>query len=513
MSQERAFLLGVDAGTSVVKAALFDRAGRELSAAARRTTLKSPHPAWVEVSMAETWTVTAEAIRALLAQSGVRAEQIAAVGLAGNMVGAWLIDARGQPVRDAILWADGRAQPVIERLSRDHPGFMARIFDSNGCVLQQGCTLPVLRWLAEHEPESLARAAWVLCCKDWLCFKLTGTIQIDHTEASGMPGDARTCGYSDAMLDLFEVRDLVRLFPPIRPSTEVVGAVLPAAAAETGLAVGTPVVLGAGDVPASALGVGAYAPGVACALLGTNFLDCVVTAAPMFEPRDVGLLFCLPGERWLRAMHNVSGTASLDWAIDQFCQPERAAASGPADLYARVEALAQTSEPGARGVIYLPYLSAQGITTPYAEPAARAEFFGLTNDHTRADLLRAVYEGMACAVREAYEAIPLPVHEIRASGGGAKSAFFCQLLADVTGKRVAVPAGSEYGARGAAILAAVGIGWSATLADALALDDAAATVYESRPALKRRYDEVFATYAALRDALRPIWRQAALLTR
>lgn len=501
------FLLGIDAGTSVVKAALIDPQGREALTVAQRTAVLTPHPAWAEADMHEIWAMTCSAIRAVLAQADVAPEQIAAVGLTGNMVGAWLIDIKGEPVRNAILWCDGRTQPLIDRLSAEYPGFMSRIFETSGSVMQQGCTLPVLRWLAENEPASLERAAHVLCCKDWLCYKLTGTIQIDPTEASVMPGDARARTYSDAMFELLGVSAYRHLFPPVRPSESIAGTVHESAAQQTGLRPGTPVVVGAGDVPASALGVGAHTPGVACSLLGTNFLNCLVTAQPIFEPRDVGVLFCEPGERWLRATINVSGTTSLDWAIEQFAQPEKARAGSLAELFAAVEALAQQSPPGARGVIYLPYLSANGIIAPIVEPAARAEFFGLTTDHTRADLLRAVYEGLAFSIRDGYDIIPARIDEIRLSGGASRSHFFCQMIADVTGRRVIVPAGNEFGARGAAMLAAVGIGWYASLPEALTAGLATPRVYESNPLIKATYDAVYATYGQLRTALREVWQQ------
>jgi sugar (pentulose or hexulose) kinase len=508
MTPKPSFLLGIDAGTSVVKAALLDADGREHVAVARRTTLKTPHPSWAEVSMTETWDMTVQAIRQLLASSGVQGDQVAAVGITGNMVGAWLIDDAGNPVRDAILWCDGRSQPLIERLTQEHPGFVSQIFDASGSIMQQGCTLPVLRWLAEFEPESLDRSQYVLCCKDWLNFKLTGSIQLDPTEASVMPGSARARSYSEAMIDLLGVRAYRHLFPPIQPSEQVVGAIHADAARLTGLKAGTPVVAGAGDVPASALGVGAYEPGVACSLLGTNFLNCLVTDRPVFEPREIGVVFCLPGERWLRATINVSGTTSLDWAIEQFCQPEKQAASGAA-LFAQVEALAMQSPTGARGIIYLPYLSSQGIVAPIAEPTARAELFGLTNEHTRADLLRAVYEGLALSIRSGYEVIPGTMDEIRLSGGAAKSKFFCQLVADVTGKRTVVPSGSEFGAKGAAMLAAVGIGWFASISEALVMTRTDTQSYESHPDVKPLYDDAYAVYNELREALRPVWHDNA----
>lgn len=512
MGASQSYLLGVDAGTSVVKAALFTADGREVAAVARRTTVKTPHPAWAETSMDETWAMAASAIRAVLAESGIPPAQIAAIGLSGNMVGAWLIDAQGRPVRDAILWADGRTQPLIDRFSAAQPGFMSHIFDHSASVMQQGCTLPELRWLAENEPDVLARAATLVGCKDWLAYNLTGTIQIDPTEAPGMPGDIRARGYSDAMIALFGLDDYRRLFPPIRPSEQVIGTVQPRAAALTGLIAGTPVVLGAGDVPASAMGVGAVDPGVACSLLGTNFLNCLVVDQPMFEPRDVGVSFLLPGDRWLRATINVSGTTSLDWAIEQFCSAEKVAAPSTAALFEQVESLASASPLDANGVIYLPYLSANGIIAPIVEPTARADFFGLTNEHTRGDLLRAVYEGLAFSIRDGYDVIPADIHEIRLSGGAAKSAFFCQMVADVTGRRVLVPEGSEFGAKGAALLAAVGIGWFPSIADAVHQTASDCQRYDCDPAAQCAYEATYSTYSHLRDALRAVWREHAART-
>ncbi len=517
-------ILGLDAGTSVVKAALFDRGGRELAVVRRPTPLYSPQPTWSETSMEATWAMAAEAIRTLLAQgldgSPLAPARIAAVGLTGNMVGAWLIDEQGEPVRDAILWNDGRAQELIDQLSVAHPSFMQTIYRTSGSVMQQGCTLPVLRWLADHEPQALNRAATVLCCKDWIAYKLTGSRQVDPTEASVMPGSAAGRGYSEEMIELFGLRPWRHIFPPVRPSQSLAGELHAAAAEATGLLAGTPVVVGAGDVPASAIGLGAVEPGVACTLLGTNILNCLVTASPIYEPYDVGVMFCLPEQRWLRAMINVSGTTSMDWFIAQFCAEEVAASRGvPSDLFARLEALAQASSTGANGVLYLPYLSLQGITAPFWEPSARAEFFGLSDRTTRADLLRALYEGIALSIRDGYAVLPQAVNEIRLSGGGAKSAFWSQIIADCTGCRVVVPPGTEFGARGAALLAGVGLGWypdvSAAVAETSRVQGeeegavSAARVFLPAPEKTAVYDRIYAVYRTLQRDLLPAWRLAA----
>lgn len=502
-------LLGIDIGTSVVKVALFDNTGQELTSASRRTALTAPHPGWTETNMDETWQAAAAALRDLLAQPGVEGSRIAGVGVSGNMIGAWLMDAAGNPVRDAILWSDGRTRQLLENLRAEYPGFDSRIFGISGSVIEHGATLPVLRWLADHEPESLQRAAAILHSKDWIRFKLTGEIATDISEVPGTPGNTRTRDYSDEVLALFGMQAYRHLFPRVVSSEQVVGAITPQAAEVTGLAAGTPVVAGAGDVPAVILGVGAVKPGIACSILGTHSINGIILDQPSFEPADVGLLFTIPVQRWMRALTNVAGTTNLDWFIDQFCGLEKAQAASSAELFQRLEAMVNATPPGARGLLYHPYLSAVGIMAPFFEPAARAQFFGLTREHTRADLLRAVYEGVALAIRDCYTTMGAAAHEIRLSGGGARSRIWGQIIADVTGVPVVVPQGSEFGTRGAALLAGVGIGWFDSIVEAAAAAVKIDRTYAPDSRLKPLYDENYAVYVALRDALRPVWQQAA----
>lgn len=502
------YLLGLDIGTSVVKAALFDQAGREGAVASSRTSLLRPRPDWVEASLDETWQMAASAIRTLLPQAGLTGADVAAVGVTGNMVGAWLVDAQGQPVRPGILWCDARSRPLVERLSRHDPAFLSKIYQTSGSALEFGCTLPILRWLAEHEPWSLERAQTVLCCKDWIVFKLTGSRHLDPTEASVLPGDTRRRGYSEAMVELWGLTPWRSLLPPVQPSETIVGYITPEAAALTDLLAGTPVVAGAGDVPASTLGAGAIEPGAACTVLGTTCHNGLVVAEPLFEPPEVGLLFCLPGERWLRVMVNLAGTSNLDWFIEQFCGLEAAQAPDPTALLARVESLAHQSPPGANGVLFHPYLGNGGVIAPFVEPAARGQFFGLSARHTRADLLRAVYEGVAYAIRDCYQAMTRP-SDVRLAGGGARSPFWSQLIADVAGWPVIVPAGREFGAKGAALLAGVGLGWFENIAQAVASADQIVRRHTPNPRLRLLYDDGYDLYRQLRDDLRPAWQRQA----
>lgn len=495
------YLLGIDAGTSVIKVALIDRMGHEYATAGRPTDILTPQLSYSEARLEDFWELTADAISEVLSQSGVTGEQVAGIGLTGNMVGAWLIDDLGQPVRDAVLWNDGRTLELMQRLSVEQSGFMSTIFASSGSVMQPGCTLPIIRWLADNEPDTLEQAAHVLCCKDWLRYKLTGQIFTDVTEASVMPGDIRNRNYSEAMFDWLGVSNYRHLFPPVVPSEQVCGTVSAEAAQRTGLKVGTPVVAGAGDVPASAIGAGAVEAGVACVILGTTCLSCLVVPQPTFTPPDVGLLFCVPGDNWLRVMANIAGTTNLDWFIGEWLGEAEASP----EVFASIEQAVSTRPAGANGVIYHPYLSPVGVIAPFVASGARAQFAGLLPHHKRGDLLRAIYEGVALAIRDCYAAMDTLITEVRFSGGGAKSRIWGQIIADCLGARVVVPDGAEFGAKGAALIAGVGVGWYASIQRAAVATSRPLAVYEPDPHIKLIYDGVYQNYRSIREGMYPLW--------
>lgn len=449
------YVLGLDVGTSVTKAALFDRVGHEIGSSGRRTGVRSPHPGWYEMEAEDLFGAAAAASRDALAKTGIRPEEVEGLAISGIMIGGWPIDQEGRLLRPGILWNDGRAQALLDRLLAANPALMSQLFDSSGQVMQLGCTLPVLAWLAENEPDVVARTHVILTAKDYLRMRLTGHVGTDESDAAIAPGNARTRGFNPALLDLFGLGRLAPLLPEVKPSEALAGALLPDAAEALGLASGTPVALGAGDLPACVLGAGAVDPGVACSVVGTTCLNGVVSQEPVFEPRDMGILFTVPGDLWIKTMVNVAGTTNLDWALGALC-PDIA---GRADAYETLAEIAASSPPGAAGAGYVPYLSHIGIIAPRLEPGARAGFFGLNPDHGRADLVRSVYEGLAYAIRDCYERIARPVSAIRLVGGASRSPFWAQMIADITGTPVEVPEGSEFGAKGAALLAATAIGW------------------------------------------------------
>lgn len=451
----RDLFLGVDAGSSVCKAAVFDLDGRALAVAEARTPLARSGGGRVEAEPERAWQAFASVTRRVVEETAA-VGRIAGVGLAGAMVGAWVTDREGNALRHGINWEDSRAQGLIEDMAARRPGLLSEIFAVSGSVLQQGCTLPVLAALAREEPGLLAQAHAVLGYKDWLRMRLTGVAATDRSEAAVAPGSARSQGRSEEMLKLFGLEAYAHLLPEALPSEAVAGHVTAEAAAATGLAAGTPVVAGAGDVIANVIGVGGLRAGAITGLLGTTCMVGICHDRPVFEPADLGLLFSLPERHWFRAMVNVAGTLNLDWAIGLLC-PDLA---GAPDLFDQVTAMARSQPIGAGGVVYLPYLSESGIIAPIADAAARAQFAGLTARHDRRALLRAVYEGVAFSIADLCDGLTAPAYApLVLTGGGGRSLLWCEMIAEVTGREVIVPEGREFGARGAALLAATGLGF------------------------------------------------------
>lgn len=491
------YLLGIDAGSSITKAALFDFAGIELFHAVERVELSRPRPGWCEVDPDQAWRAARGAVRAVMEKAGAQPERVAAIGISAAMVGAWLVDQDGRALRPGINWEDSRAQEMLdERLAAD-PDFYKRIFRSDGCVMQQGCTLPVAAWLRANEPETFAAAAHIFSYKDFLRMKLTGRAAADRTEAAVAPGDARRRGRSDEMLELFGLADVTRKLPALADSEALAGPLTTAAAAELGLREGTPVAIGAGDVPSTVVGASALEAGSALVVLGTTCVAGVVSDEPVFTPPDVGLLFTLPGEAWFRSMVNVAGTLNLDWAIGAILgETNRDAA-----LFQRLDAMVSAVPVSSEGVVFLPYLSESGIIAPIFDQQARAGFFGLTPRHGRPQMMRAVYEGVVLAVRDLMQHLPRIDGEVLLTGGGARSRIWTQMLADALGRTVAVPEGSEFGARGAALLAGTAIGVFPSVRDASVSTRRIARRQEPDRTSASDWDRAFSAYAVQRDKI------------
>lgn len=505
------YLLGIDAGTTVIKSTLFDLAGRELAGAAHDSSVIYPRPGWAEADMDAVWQAVVASVRDTLAQTPVAPEQIAAVGLTGQGDGTWLVDANHHPVRPAILWTDGRAGPFVQACHRS--GLSSAIFRITNTALTTCNQAVQMRWLQEHEPDVLPRTAAALRAKDWIFLRLTGIVSTDESDASLTFFAAGSRAYDDRILTLLGVEGWRHTLPPVRRPVENVGTLLPAVALELGLPANTPVVSGPFDVVATALGVGALRPGDACTIMGTAGIHLFVSDAPMPDPENVGHTVChaLP-DRLVRLVAPMSSTANLQWFVGQFFADEVATAKREgANIWERLEAIAAEVPLGARGVMYHPYLDPAGERAPFVAPNARAQFTGICAQHARADLLAAVYEGVVLGALDCYALMPIAVGELKLAGGGARSARWAQMFADALGCRVTVAEGSEFGAKGAALNAGLAMGLFSSYEAAVAATVRPARRYEPDLSKRDKYAVLLQIYRTVRDAMLPVWEERARL--
>ncbi len=484
---KRDVIIGIDAGTSLMKAVAFSADGDELAIASRPNEVQHSAGGHAEQDMAFTWDSLAAVLRELGERVPDLRQRAAALALTGQGDGTWLVDRDGQPVGAAILWLDGRSGELVRAWRESGIGVQVSAITGNGMnTAQQHAQLA---WLQRHEPQRLARAYRVLHCKDWLYLCCTGRYGTDLAEGLFTFGNPRTMAYDTRVLELLGISELVRLLPPVVDGRREHAPLIAAAAQATGLPEGLPVVLAPMDVPSAALGAGLYAPGrsVGCSILGSTGmharlytdLDAIPRmSAPKTPaasaPRGGAPVLGRPGDRqgqqgylWAFAtpgsfqgtMSHMAATLNIDWLCDRVAESARLAGGEACDratLLARLEALAAQAEPGA--AMFHPFIADNGERGPFTEPLARAQFTGLSSGTGLAAMARAVWEGIAFATRDCYAALDHLPEEVRLTGGAAKSPLLRRILADVMGCPVRVSRRGEAGAAGAAIVAAVSIG-------------------------------------------------------
>ncbi len=490
--------LGIDVGTGGSRAVVVDERGRVVSSATvEHEPFASPRAGWAEQEPRDWWRASAAAVREAMRRGGVAGEEIAAVGLSGQMHGSVLLDEREEVLRPALIWCDQRTDEQCRRIT-ERVG-ASRLIELTCNPALTGFTLPKLLWVREHEPEVWARVRSVMLPKDYVRLRLTGEHAIDVADAAGtLLLDVAGRRWSQEMLEAAELDE--RLLPRVYESQEVTGRVTRGGAAETGLKEGTPVVAGAGDQAAGAVGMGIVRPGAVSATIGTSGVVFAATDKPSLDPRGRVHTFChaVPG-RW-HVMGVTQGAGlSLRWFRDQF----GAGRDDGRDPYERMTEEAAAAPAGSGGVLWAPYL--MGERTPHLDPRARAALTGLTASHTRAHVLRAVLEGVAFSLRDTFEIFKemgVPVERIRLGGGGARSALWRQIQSDVYGRAVETVEAEEGAAYGAALLAGVGAGaWASVDAACEAVVRTASTT-EPDPAaselLARQYEAYRALYPALR---------------
>lgn len=459
-------LLGIDVGTTGAKVLVIDEHGEVVARSFRSYPLLTPKPNWAEQDPEEWWNAVVSCLRDVLGK-GVRAEEISAIGLTGQMHGAVVLDRNNKTLRPCILWCDQRTAPqcdeIMERFGR------RRFLDLTCNIALPGFTAPKILWIKENEPEIYRRTAKVLLPKDYIRFRLTGIFATEVSDASGTAlFDVRHRMWSDEVLSELEIhRDLM---PDAFESTFLSGEISGEAASLTGLRRGTPVAGGGGDQAAGAVGNGIVRAGLVSCTIGTSGVVFASCDEPLIDPEARLHSFChaVPG-KWHVMGVMLSAGGSLRWFRDTLGNEEMnlSRERGVDPYVILADELASQAEPGCEGLIFLPYL--MGERTPYPNPNAKGVFFGITLRHKKSDLIRSVMEGVAYGMRDSLElvkALGIDIGQVRASGGGARSPLWRQIQADIYDVDLVTVSVDEGPALGAALIAGAGSGIFKSVDDA-----------------------------------------------
>ncbi|KXF75772.1 carbohydrate kinase [Paramesorhizobium deserti] len=494
-----ASILGIDSGLTVTKAVIFDIDGRVLSVARRRIPQIIPKPRHVERDMELMWAATAEAIREAVDGMGRPAGDIIAIAATAHGDGIYLLDRHNQPLGPAILSLDTRAIDIADQWNDGETA--ERSLSLTGQHPHASAPSAILRWIKDDEPERFSGIAHFMAAKDWLRYRLCGTIGTDRTEASTSFTDVQSQNYSEAAFTLFGLEALWDKRPPIASSVDVVGTVTGPTARQTGLLEGTPVVAGLHDVTASALGIGGYREGVVAIVAGTYSINETVSYRPEVDARWFCRNGIMPGE-WNNMSISPASTANYDWFIERLCAEEAKAAEQAGESVHALIAQELAMSANAAGVIFHPYL----FGSPFAG-ASSAGFFGLNAWHDRSDIIRAIIEGIAFNHRIHVDALRdgFSPGTARLTGGISRNPMIAGLFADILGMPVAATKTEEAAAWGAALCAGAGMGvYTAPTDDPRDLSEIE-TLHEPDPERCAAYETKYQVFLELAEAMKPVW--------
>ncbi|CAN7746175.1 carbohydrate kinase [Caballeronia sp. LjRoot34] len=508
----RDLLVGIDAGTSVIKAVAFDLAGRQIAVASvpNRYTTSADGAAFQ--SLDQTWADCAQTLRDLGAKVEGLARRTAAVAVTGQGDGTWLVGADNRPASDAWLWLDARAADTVLRL-QGSAASRAR-FEATGTGLAACSQGAQIAHMAATTPDVLDRSEVALHCKDWLYLNLTGVRATDPSEASFTYGNFRTRRYDDSVIDALGLTARRGLLPEIVDGTELTHALSPEAAAATGLLAGTPVCLGFVDIVLTALGAGIHtagAVGATCSIIGSTgmHMRAVQNSDVYLNDESTGYVIPLPIPGMsAQVQSNMAATLNVDWVLNLACDllAEFGTQLSQVDRVKRIDGWLQAGRPGAH--LYHPYISDAGERGPFVNANARANFIGLTSESRFPDLLLAVVEGLGMAARDCYAAMggAMPA-ELRLTGGATRSRAVRAVLGAVVGAPVRTSTREEAGAAGAAMMAAVALGVYPDMQACIAdwVTPLLGPVETPDQDLVMTYSQAFPVYREARRALEPVW--------
>ncbi len=501
------YVLAHDLGTTGNKATLYDAEGCLVGSAFYPYATEYAQPGWAEQDPDDWWQAVCGSTRALIVQAQVAKEEIACITFSAQMNGCVAVGRDGRPLRKAIIWADLRAVEQVEWLSERISN--EEVYAITGHRLSPAYTLPKMLWLRQYEPETYRVAYKFMQAKDSIVTRLTGAFVTDRSDASAMSlYDLQRDAWSQRILTAAQVQ--VDKLAEVLPSTAVAGVVTAQAAEECGLAAGTPVVIGGGDGVCASVGAGVVAEGSAYNYIGSSAWIALATEKPIFDPQFKTFTFChlAPGMYMPTGTTQAAG-AAYQWARDQLFRSEKqdAAATGRS-AYPLMDDEARLSPPGANGLFFLPYL--MGERTPHWNPKARGGFIGLTIRHTRADMLRAVLEGVAFNLKwvlDIFLAQGAQIEAMRLIGGGARARFWNQIMADIYGmpvQRLSIL--EEATSMGAALAGGVAVGLYPDFSMAERMNPIQETI-QPDPQAAQVYAELYPLFQHIYRSLEPSFNQ------
>jgi L-xylulokinase len=501
--ETRTCLLGIDNGSTVTKAAIYDTNGNEIAVSSVKTEMLFPSPGYTEKDMNALWAANVRVISEVLSKAAIDAHDIAGIAVTGHGNGAYLVDADGRPAYNGINSADSRADAYVARWYRD--GTFERVLSRTCQSIWAAQPVALLAWFADRMPDVIERTRWVFMCKDFIRFRLTGEANAEVTDYSGTSlMNVREVRYDPRLLESFGISWAADKLPPLCTSSQICGHVTKTAAAETGLREGTPVAGGLFDIDACAISTGITDPGHLCLVAGSWSINEYISAVPI-ESRDLFMTsaYCIPGY-WLILEGSATSASNLEWVVSELMAEEtRMARTQGHSVYELCDEMVAAGHGEESEVVFLPFLYGSN-----AGPNASACFIGLHGWHKKAHLLRAVYEGVVFSHKthvdrlRAFSGTP---RTARIAGGAAKSAVWVQMFADVLGIPIETTANEELGAMGAAMCAGIGVGLFSTWEEAAARMVRIAATVHPRSSAAGIYEEKYARYLRYVKALRSAW--------
>lgn len=440
------YFLGIDAGTSRIKAALIDGEGNQIDIASMPVKVLFPFEEACEIDMMELWNTMCK-ITQLLRQRNLQIwNKLVGIAITGQGDGLWPVDNKGKPVGKALLWNDTRTKNLKIPNKDDIDKICIKNFAN---IIYAGSSPILLEWVKEKENEKFKKISTILHCKDWLNFMLTGELVTDYSDASTALFNIFTKKYVGEILEIMDLGKCEKLFPEAVPSTTIIGNVKKIASNQTGIKAGTPVIAGAIDVAAVALGAGIKQNGEACTIVGTTLCNEIVFDKKYVDFKNGMIISYIVPEKYMNIMPTLNGTSTIDWIKNIFY---------PDLTFEKLENKLLKVPLGSRGIIYHPYI--YGERAPFKNPYACGGFYGLKATHSKIDMVKAVYEGIVFSLYDCYQSLPQTYDMIRISGGGSKSRMLCQIISDCLGKRVVRSVVEELGISGIVNTLKIGLAYN-----------------------------------------------------